>query len=183
MAEQKTQQVQRQKRKDNKMKELVLDKLVINIGSGGEEKTFANAKSLLELITKRKPSPTFSKKRNPAFKITKGQKVGAFVTVRGSEIEPLAKRLLDAVDNKLRESAATNNSLSFGIHEYIDISGVKYDPKIGMLGMNINLSFKRKGERVALRKRKASVIPDRHRIVTREDVKKYMGEKFNVEFG
>ncbi len=181
MAEQKTQQMQKPKQ-SNKMREPFLDKLVINIGSGGEEKAFVNAKSLLELITKKKPSPTFSKKRNPAFKISQGQKIGAFVTVRGKEIEPLAKRLLDSVDNKLRESAVTNNSVSFGIREYIDISGVKYDPKIGMLGMNINLSFKRKGERVVLRKRKTSEIPDRHRIVTRDEIKSYMKNKFNVEF-
>ena len=180
MAEQKTQQVQKQK--DNKMREPILDKLVINIGSGGEEKMFNNAKILLELITKRKPAPTYSKKRNPAFKISKGQRIGAFVTIRGKEIEPLAKRLLDAVDNKLRESTVTENSLSFGIHEYIDISGVKYDPKIGMLGMNVNLSFKRKGERVMLRKRKTSVIPDRHRIVTKDEIKDYMKNRFNVDF-
>jgi large subunit ribosomal protein L5 len=180
MAEQKTQQVQVQKH--NRMREPILDKLVINIGSGGEEKTFNNAKSLLELITKRQPAPTYSKKRNPAFKISKGQKIGAFVTVRGSEIEPLAKRLLDSVDNKLRESAVTNNSLSFGIREYIDISGVKYDPKIGMLGMNVNLSFKRKGERVALRKRKTAEIPDRHRIVTRDEIREYVKNRFKVEF-
>lgn len=186
MAEHKTEHAHKAKKErkgsENPMRTPILDKLVINIGTGGEDKTFGNAKNLLELITKKKPAPTFSKKRNPAFKITKGQRIGTFVTVRGKEIEPLAKRLLDSVDNRLRESAVTNNSVSFGIHEYIDISGVKYDPKIGMLGMNVNLSFKRKGERVSLRKRRASYIPERHRIVSRDDIKEYMKNRFNVEF-
>jgi large subunit ribosomal protein L5 len=167
---------------ENPMRGIVMDKLVINIGSGSEEKTFANAKLLLELITKRNPAPSFSRKRNPAFKVTKGQRIGAFVTVRGDETAPLAKRLLDAIDDKLKESSITENSVSFGIKEYIDISGVKYDPKIGMLGMNVNISFKRKGERVMLRKRKLASVAKRHRIVTRELIKDYMKNKFNIEF-
>ncbi len=167
---------------ENKMKEIFVDKLVINIGTGSEKNTLTNARKLLEVITARKPSNTHSKKRNPAFKITKGQEIGTFVTVRGEEITPLAKRLLDSVENKLRGSCVTNNSVSFGIREYIDISGVKYDPKIGMLGMNVNLSFKRKGERVALRKSKRSEIPAKHRMIPKDTIKSYMQNQYKIEF-
>ena len=167
---------------DNPMRAIVMEKLVVNIGTGSEENVQNNAKRLLEIITGRKPSNAHSKKRNPAFKISKGQKIGAFVTVRGQDIKPLANRLLDAVDKKLKESTVTDNSLSFGIHEYIDISGVKYDPKIGMMGMNINLSFKRKGLRVAQRKRKRAEIPAFHRKIVRDDIKDFMKKEFNVEF-
>ncbi len=73
--------------------------------------------------------------------------------MRGEPAKKLVMKLFEAVDNKIKETAITNNSLSFGIPEYIDISGVKYDPKVGMLGMNVNVSFKRSGLRVALRKR------------------------------
>jgi len=114
--------------------------------------------------------------------VSKGQNIGAFVTVRGQAIKPLATRLIDAVDNKLKESSVADNSVSFGIHEYIDISGIKYDPKIGMLGMNVNLAFKRKGARVALRKRIRASIPKRHRIVERNIIKDYMQKEFKVEF-
>ncbi len=91
------------------------------------------------------------------------------------------KRLLEAVDNKLKESSISANTASFGINEYIDISGVKYDPNIGMLGMNVNMSFKRKGARVALRKRKPGNIPKKHKIVTKEEIKKYLEERFKVQ--
>lgn len=167
---------------ENKMRELVLDKLVINIGTGSDENAQAHAKRLLEIITSRKPADAISKKRNPAFKVSKGQKIGAFVTVRGQGIKPLATRLIDAVDSKLKETAVADNSVSFGIHEYIDISGVKYDPKIGMLGMNVNLAFKRRGARVALRKRMRAGIPKKHRIVERDRIKDYMKKEFDVEF-
>lgn len=168
--------------KENRMRELVLDKLVINIGTGSDENAQAHAKKLLEMITNRKPANAVSKKRNPAFKVVKGQNIGAFVTVRGKEIKPLASRLIGAVDDRLRETAVAENSVSFGIHEYIDISGVKYDPKIGMLGMNVNLTFKRRGARVALRKRMCARVPKSHRIVDRGLIKQYMQNEFKVEF-
>ncbi|MGI0134650.1 MAG: 50S ribosomal protein L5, partial [Candidatus Micrarchaeaceae archaeon] len=110
----------------------------------------------------------------------KGQKIGAFVTMRGDSTKELTKKLFDAIGNKINERAVTENGLSFGIHEYIDISGVKYDPKIGMLGMNVNLSFMRNGVRVGLRKRKSSHVPAKHRVVTRDEVKEYIKREFDV---
>ncbi len=163
------------------MKEIRIEKLVLNIGTGSEEKHSEAAKRLLELMTGRKPAEEISKRRAPAFKITKGQIIGAFVTVRGREKEDLLKRLLDAVDNKIKESGITPNSLSFGIKEYIDIRGIKYDPAIGMLGMNVNVTFKRKGMRVRERKRLSSSIPERHAIVGRDLIKNYIQKSFNVE--
>ena len=187
--EQQQQQVQARRKAEgakrdrsaNLMRGVVVDKLVINIGSGSEENIHANARRLLELITGRKPADALSKKRNPSFKISKGQKIGAFVTIRGEAVPPLAKRLFAALDDKIRESCITDNSVSFGIKEYIDISGIKYDPKIGMLGMNVNLSIKRKGDRVRLRKRRNSGVPDRHRVVGREEITAFLEKEYNVK--
>ena len=107
--------------KENPMRNIYVERLVINIGSGGEEKTFNNAKALLELITKRKPSPAFSKKRNPAFKITKGQRIGAFVTVRGKEIDSLTKRLLDAFKGDLENVEIVKSTLQFSFAEPVPV--------------------------------------------------------------
>ena len=165
----------------NPMQEVRISKLVINIGSGSDQKQNEAAKKLITLITGRKPADEVSKRRNPAFKITKGQKIGAFVTVRGGEAGALLPKLLDAVDNRLKGSAITPNSLSFGIKEYIDIRGVKYDPAIGMLGMNVNLSFRRRGARVAARKRMAARVPERHGVVGPGEIKEYMIKEYKVE--
>ncbi len=164
------------------MQSIYISKVVINIGSGNEEKKADAAKKLLELITERKPTDTISKNRRPAFKITRGQKIGAFVTLRKDAARNALKRLLDAVDNRVKLTGVTDNSLSFGIKEYIDIRGIKYDPQIGMLGMNVNASLRRKGSRVAERKRMAAKIPKRHSRIGPELVKEYMNKEFNVEF-
>lgn len=164
----------------NPMREIKISKVVINIGTGSDEQLQGSAKRLIEIITGRKPADELSRTRNPAFKIAKGQKIGAFVTVRGSDAKKLIVRLFEAVDNKIKIESITNNSLSFGIPEYIDISGVKYDPKVGMLGMNVNVSFKRDGLRVALRKGRQSKVPSKHRTVPKGEIIDYIKKEFDV---
>jgi large subunit ribosomal protein L5 len=166
---------------DNPMRQMRINKLVINIGTGSDEAQQTNARRLLEIITGRKPANEISRHRNPAFKISKGQKIGAFVTIRGEQARPLATKLFDAVDNKVSDRAITANGVSFGIKEYIDISGIKYDPKVGMLGMNVNLSFRRSGLRVALRKRMRSNVPAQHRAVPREEIKQFLEREFKIQ--
>ena len=165
---------------DNAMRKIRISKVVINIGTGSDEQMHGSAKRRIEAITNKKPANSLSRKRNPSFKIVKGQKIGAFVTIRGNEAKKLLSRLFDAVNNKIKYSSITNNSLSFGIAEYIDINGIKYDPKIGMLGMDVNVSFKRNGLRVALRKIRNSSIPERHRIIPKEEILEYINKEFGV---
>jgi large subunit ribosomal protein L5 len=164
----------------NRMQEIKINKVVINIGTGSDEQLQLKAKRLIEIITSRKPADELSRTRNPAFKIAKGQKIGAYVTVRGEDGKKLIKRLFEAVDNKIKPQAITNNSISFGIPEYIDISGVKYDPAVGMLGMNVNVSFKRSGLRIVQRKIKQSKVSLRHRTVNREEIIDYIKKEFKV---
>ena len=162
------------------MRAIRLDKLVVNIGTGSDQQLHANARKLLELITERKPADEISRKRIPGFKTAKGQKIGTFVTLRGRSAKALAAKLFDAVNNSVGAKAVTDNSVSFGIKEYIDIAGAKYDPKIGMLGMNVNLSFKRAGMRIETKKRHASRVPKYHKIIKADELRDYIKKEFNV---
>lgn len=162
------------------MRNINISKVVVNIGTGSNDTLQLSAKRLIETITGRKPADEISKTRNPSFKIAKGQKIGAFVTIRGDDAKKLITRLFEAVDNKIKYESISNNSLSFGIPEYIDITGVKYDPKVGMMGMNVNVSFKRKGTRVALRKKNNARVPQKHRAVPRDEIVDYIKKEFNV---
>ncbi|MCL4372292.1 50S ribosomal protein L5 [Candidatus Marsarchaeota archaeon] len=167
--------------RDNPMKAIRINKLVVNIGTGNDDKKQANAKKLLELITGASPSDAISKKRIPSFKISVGAKIGAFVTLRNKAAYDTAKRLFEAVDNKLSEKNVEANTVNFGIKEYIDISGVKYDPTIGMMGMNIDVSFKRPGLRTELRKRARAKVKRLHRQIGREELKEYLGKEFGIK--
>jgi large subunit ribosomal protein L5 len=165
----------------NPMQEIMIDKVIINIGTGNSEDAQANAKSLLEIITGKKPTDSLSKTRNPSFKISKGQKIGAFVTVRKKEAPLLLKRLFESVNYTINPASITPNSMSFGIKEYIDIPNVKYNPKIGMMGMHVNIAFKRKGQRVKIRKIKNNKISKGHGIISKEEIENYLKKEFNVK--
>ena len=71
------------------------------------------------------------------------------------------------------------NGFSFGISEYINIPEVKYDPKIGIIGLNVSVTLKRPGFRVKKRKLSPSKISKSHRI-TKEDAIEFAKEKLGA---
>ncbi len=103
------------------------------------------------------------------------------VTLRGEKAADILRKTLDAKNNAIRMNGIANNSLNFGIHEYIDISGLKYDHKIGMMGMNVNASFRRMGRRVELRKRRRARIARVHRDIAPEEILGYLEKNFNAK--
>ncbi len=164
----------------NPMQDIKLFKVVLDIGIGSHEQQYDNAKSLLKKLTGMEATQATAKKRDPSLDLKKGQIIGAVVTLRNSAAEEILKKALDAKDNKLSERCINDNTLSFGIKEYIDFAGVKYDPKIGMLGMHVNASFNRKGARVAARKRTRSAIGAAHKKVAKAEIIEYLKAKFNT---
>lgn len=163
------------------MRDVRIDKIVINIGTGNDAHANENAKRLLSTLTGGKPTNAIAKNRIPTFKISKGTSIGSFVTVRGGDATELAKRLFKTVDNRIGRKAVSGNTVNFGIREYIDIPGLKYDPNIGIIGMNVNISFKRSGLRVSKRKRARGVIDRRHMLIEREEIERYLDSNFGVK--
>jgi len=167
----------------NSMREVKVEKVVINIGSGSDSRNQENARKILEKITGEKPADSLSKKRNPTFKITKGSKIGAFITLRGKKADAILPKLFDAVSNKITKKSVTMNTINFGIKEYIDINGIKYDPAIGMLGMNVNVTLYRRGFRVERKKIRRGSIKKDHKLISKEDALSFLDSKYNVKIG
>jgi large subunit ribosomal protein L5 len=164
----------------NPMQSIHLDKVVVNIGVGQNENLYDNAKALIKKLTNHEARQATSKKRDPELKLRKGQVIGAVATLRKEDAELMLKRSLEANGNVLSKNAIANNSVNLGVKEYIYFTGVKYDPKIGILGLNVNASFARKGKRVELRKRKSSKVGRRHREIRREEIEGYLESRFKV---
>ena len=165
----------------NPMENIYLEKVVINIGVGLNENMIDNAKALIKKLTGHNAGTTVSKRRDPELKLKKGQHIGTVSTIRGPEAFDFLKRALDANNNVLNKNAIANNSLNFGVKEYIYFSGVKYDPKIGILGMNVNAAFARKGSRVAKRKRKTTKPGTKHSRITKEEITKYLEDTLKIK--
>ena len=164
----------------NPMRAIRIAKLVLNIGVKDPVAEVEKAYRLLEKITNKKPVKTKATKKARTFGIRKGLPIGVKVTLRGKEAEELLKELLKAVENRLKESCFDDEgNVNFGIKEYLDIPGIKYDPTIGVFGMNVSVQLERPGFRVKRRRLKRSKVGRLHRIKKQEAIE-FMKEKFNV---
>lgn len=69
-----------------------------------------------------------------------------------------------------RENFSATGSFGFGIQEHIDL-GLKYDPAIGIYGMDFYVVLDRAGRRVAKRRRAKGKVGVSHRVGKDEAVK------------
>jgi len=165
----------------NLMKKISLAKVVLNMGVGKSGEPIEIGKKALEQITGKKPNARNAKKSQRDWGVRKGEPIGVAVTVRGNDATKLLKRLLVAKDNQIMERAIDNEgNLSFGLKEYIDIPEIKYDPKIGILGLEVSVSLTRPGFNIKLRSRRKTKVGKNHRITKNETIK-FLTEEFGVQ--
>lgn len=162
----------------NPMREIKIEKVVLSIGGKADE--LEKGVKLLKILTDRKPAKMISRKRIPSWSVRPKLEVGAVVTLR-KDVKEFLNRLLVAKDNTLKKSQISENNFSFGIEEYIEIPGTEYIRELGIRGFDVTVVFKRSGRRVKLRKVKKGRIPKKQ-IISREEIIKFMEEKFSVNF-
>lgn len=163
---------------ENPTRQIKIEKIVFSVGGTAEE--LEKGTKLLQLLTNKKPAKIKSHKRIPAFGVRPKLEVGAVSTIR-KDIPTVLKRMLMAIDNKLKKDQISVNNFSFGIKEYIEIPGMEYQRDIGIKGLDITVVFKRAGRRVRLRKMKKGKIPERQKI-SKEEIIKFMEENFQTKF-
>ena len=163
------------------MRRISIGKVVINIGVGKSGEAVERARKVLEQITSQKPSQRKAKKSIRDFGTQKGEPSGLVVTARGQErCKELIKKLLVAREGKVSESSFdARGSVSFGLKEHIEIPGIRYDPAIGILGMNVSILLERPGFSVARRNRRAARVGKAH-LVSREEAIQYFKDNFGV---
>jgi len=165
----------------NAMRDVKVEKIVINIGVGEPGEKLDRAKKLLEKLTNKKVVLTHTTRRT-TFGTPKGRTIGCKVTLRRNDAMEFLKRALEAVDNKLPESVFDRQgNFSFGIKEHIDLPGAKYDPDIGIYGMDVSVVLERRGFRIK-RKRLSHDIGSKHKI-TKENAKEWIIKTFGVTVG
>ncbi len=164
----------------NQMKNIRIEKVTLNIGAGKDQTRLEKGMVLLNIVTNSTPIKTITNKRIQEWGLRPGLPIGCKLTLRKDKAIKMLPRLLEAVDNKLREKQFDNNgNIAFGIHEYIEVPGVKYDPKIGIMGFEVCVTLERPGYRIKRRKFMARRIPTRHRISKQEAIN-FMAINFNT---
>jgi len=163
------------------MKKISIDKVVINIGVGKSGEPIERAKKALLELTGQQPAVRGAKKTVRDFGIHKGEPIGAVVTLRRTPAVEFLKRVVAAKKNSLKSSSFDNyGNLSVGIHEHIDIPGTKYNPEIGIFGMDVNVVLSRPGYRIARKSRKSAKIGKTHRI-NKDNAIEFFKQEYGVE--
>jgi large subunit ribosomal protein L11e len=150
--------------------------LNISVGESGDRLT--RAAKVLEQLTGQ--APVYSKARYTvrSFSIRRNEKIAVHCTVRGAKAEEILEKGLKVKEYELRSKnfSATGN-FGFGIQEHIDL-GIKYDPTIGIYGMDFFVVLGRPGNRVSRKKHCAGSVGTNHRV-TKEDSINWFKTKFD----
>jgi len=130
-----------------------IEKVVINISVGKSGEPLEKAVTVLKDLTGQNPCKRKAKKTVRDFGIRKGEPIACVVTLRKQRVMEFLKKVLPVIDNRLpRKNFDKQGNFSFGIKEHIEIPGVKYNPDIGIFGMDICVSLSRPGYRVKNRR-------------------------------
>jgi large subunit ribosomal protein L5 len=165
---------------ENPMRRIRVAKVVVNIGLGKSGEAIERGKKVLQQVTGQAPTQTRAKASVRDFGTHKGEPIGVVVTVRGEETKALIAKLLAAREKKIAMSSFDpRGSVSFGIKEHIEVPGIRYDPAIGILGMNVSVLLERAGFSVARRSRRTSRVGKSH-LVSRDEAIQYFKDNFGV---
>ncbi|ORY43098.1 hypothetical protein BCR33DRAFT_758229 [Rhizoclosmatium globosum] len=151
----------------------VLEKLCLNICVGESGDRLTRASKVLEQLTGQQPVYSKARYTVRTFGIRRNEKIAVHCTVRGPKAEEILERGLKVKEYELKKSnfSATGN-FGFGIQEHIDL-GIKYDPSIGIYGMDFYVVMGRPGNRVARKKHCHGRVGFPHRLTKDETIAWY----------
>jgi len=165
----------------NPMKDPRVDKVVVHMGVGESGQHLVDAEGILSTITGQGVVRCYSRRTMPSFGIKKHEPIGCKVTLRGKNAEDFLSTSINIIEKKLSASQFDNDgNVAFGIEEHTDFPGMRYDPNIGIFGMDINVIVNRPGYRVKKRRASKHKISSAHKI-TKDDSISFFKEKYAVE--
>ena len=171
----------RKKWEESPMLKPKIDKVVVNLAVGKSGEPLEKAVRVLKDLTGQAPGKRKAKQSIRDFGTRKGEPIACIVTLRKQNAVDFLNKVLPVVDKKIASrSFDRNGSFSFGIKEHIDIQGVKYDPDVGIFGMDVCVAMIRSGYRVKNRKRARAKIGSKH-VLTPEESMVFAKDKLGVE--
>lgn len=154
-----------------------ITKVTVNIGVGESGERLQRAIKVLRDLTGQEPSIRYARRTIKEFGIRKGEPIAVVVTLRGERARSFLEKALEAIGHRIKASSFDDyGNVTFGIREHIMLPGVKYDPNIGVFGMDVAVTLERPGFRVMRRHRKRSRIPRRHRVSKLEAIAFFIKE-------
>jgi large subunit ribosomal protein L5 len=167
--------------KENPMRRIKLAKVTVHIGVGKSGEELEKARKVLQELTGQKPCTRPAKQTLKDFGIREGEPIACLTTLRGEKASTFLKRGLEAVSDTLKATSFdANGNFAFGVKEHIEIPGTKYQPELGIFGMDVLGTLERPGFRVKRRRIRPARIGKSHRV-SRDDAIQFVTETFGVQ--
>src|SRR5208283_1581514 len=148
-----------------------IEKVVVNLNVGKSGEPLEKANKVLKEITGQTPVKKKAKKTIRDFGIREGESIAVVVTMRKQAAIDFLKKVLPVVDNKVSKTAFdVRGNFAFGLKEHIEIPGVKYDPEIGIFGMDICVTVNPPGQRKKNRRREKKSVGAKHMPTAEESI-------------
>ena len=163
-------------------KKIYVEKLTLNVGAGKDQRKLEKGMELIKYITGIDPVKTVTQKRIQGWGLRPGLPVGTKLTLRGEQATTLLPRLLAAKDFIIPQKAFDDKgNMAFGIPEYIDIANIKYNPDLGVAGLEVAVTVARPGYRVKNRRMKSKI--GKSHVITKDEGMAFFREQFNIKHG
>lgn len=158
-----------------------IDKVVVNLNIGKSGEPLERASKVLKELTNQTPAKKQARKTIRDFGIRKGESIACVVTLRKQAAIDFLKKVLPVIDNQIsRSSFDKRGNFAFGVKEHIEIAGVRYDPDVGIFGMDVCVSVNRPGYRVRNRRKQKTHVGSKH-LLTPEESIVFVGQSLGVE--
>lgn len=147
-----------------------IEKIIVNMGTGNEEKDLENSMRDMAVITGQRPVATRAKKSVSNFKIREGMKVGCRVTLRSDNALHFFDRLCTVALPRIRDFQGLNpksfdgrGNYSLGLKEQLVFTEINYDSFDKIRGMDITICTTAQNDEVAYAFLKAMGLPLREK--------------------
>lgn len=163
------------------MRRLRISKVTVNIGVGQSGDRLEKAEKVLQTLTHRKAVRTVSRDAHREWQVRQGQPIGVKVTLRGGAAVDFAKRALWSRNFRVADwSFDRAGNLNFGVPDHTGFEGQKYNPDIGVFGLDVAITVERVGFRIKHRRLQARSVPPAHRV-TRDESMAFLKQVLGVE--
>ena len=157
--------------KEHPMRMPRIEKVVVNLNVGKSGEPLEKANKVLAEITGQTPVKRKAKKTIRDFGIREGESIAVVVTLRKQKAIAFLKKVLPVVENKVSKRAFDERgNFAFGLKEHIEIPGVKYDPDVGIFGMDVCVTVNRPGQRIKIRRKQNNPIGPKHLLTPEESI-------------
>jgi large subunit ribosomal protein L5 len=156
---------------DQPMLKPQIEKVVVNLNVGKSGEPLEKAFKVLKEIAGQNPVKKNAKSSIRDFGIRKGEPIACVVTLRRQPAIAFLKKVLPVIDNRISKSSFDEfGNFAFGLKEHIEIPGVKYDPDVGIFGMDICVTLNRPGDRVRDRRKRKAKVGHKHMLTPEEAI-------------